>query len=484
MTVPQMTVLRNAGTLLPKVALLTGVLALAPLAAVTAASPDAGSEASSATVMPETGRLGPVRRYDAQGTPKDVVLLVSDADGWDSRAEDVANAVAASGRTVLGVDLKTFQAGMDKTDDACSYPVNDLEAISQQIQKDLPFSQYRPPALAGIGAGAALAYAAITESLPNTFLAGIGLDFCPIYLAPRPFCPDAPTTTSAEGTGRYQFGAAEKEQTPWAATPKPGCPADLTDAIMDHTPTAVRLDVRPAQWGSAVTEALDKVGEQGSASGTADIPVVEIPAETGAETVKGSGSADGDTLAIFWSGDGGWRDIDRQIGQELARSGVPVVGVDSLRYFWREQRPDAVARDLERMISHYTVKWDRSKVLLIGYSFGADILPSTINHLSEQSRSHIRLVSLLGFAKKADFEVGISGWLGVESSDAEDTLAEIAKLPPIPLQCVYGAEEDDTACTTPELERASKLRMDGGHHFDGNYKQVASAILDAAGAAR
>ena len=194
MTVPQMTVLRNAGTLLPKVALLTGVLALAPLAAVTAASPDAGSEASSATVMPETGRLGPVRRYDAQGTPKDVVLLVSDADGWDSRAEDVANAVAASGRTVLGVDLKTFQAGMDKTDDACSFPVNDLEAISQQIQKDLPFSQYRPPALAGIGAGAALAYAAITESLPNTFLAGIGLDFCPVYLAPRPFCPDAPTT--------------------------------------------------------------------------------------------------------------------------------------------------------------------------------------------------------------------------------------------------------------------------------------------------
>ena len=163
---------------------------------------------------------------------------------------------------------------------------------------------------------------------------------------------------------------------------------------------------------------------------------------------------------------------------------MPVVGVNSLRYFWREQRPETIAHDLDRMISHYTAKWRRSKVLLIGYSFGADILPFTINQLPERSRSHIRLVSLLGFAKKADFEVGISGWLGVESSDAADTLAEIAKLPPIPLQCVYGAEEEDTACTAPELEHASKLRMDGGHHFDGNYKQVASAILDAAGAAR
>jgi type IV secretory pathway VirJ component len=469
-----MTVPRNAGTLPPKVALLAGFLVLAPLAAVTAASADS--------------RLGPVRRYDAQGTSKDVLLLVSDVDGWDSRAEDVANAAAASGRTVLGVDLKTFQAGMDRTDDTCSFPVNDLEAVSQQVQKDLPFSQYRPPALAGIGAGAALAYAAITESQPGIFSAGIGLDFCPVYLAPRPFCPDAPTTTSAEGAGRYMFGPAEKVQTPWAAVAKPGCPADLMDSVMDRTPKAVRLDARPAQWGGAVTEALDKFGGEELASGIADIPVVEIPAESGAENGphngKDSYSAGGDTLAIFWSGDGGWRDIDRQIGQELARSGVPVVGVDSLRYFWREQRPDAIAHDLDRMISHYTAKWGRSKVLLIGYSFGADILPFTINQLPERSRSHIRLVSLLGLAKKADFEVGISGWLGVESGDAEDTLAEIAKLPPIPLQCVYGAEEDDTGCTAPELDRAMKLRMDGGHHFDGNYKQVASAILDAAGAAR
>ena len=97
------------------------------------------------------------------------MLLVSDADGWDSRAEDVANTVAASGRTVLGIDLKAFQAGMDKTDDTCSFPVNDLEAVSQQVQKDLPFSQYRPPALAGIGAGAALAYAAITDCCPVPF---------------------------------------------------------------------------------------------------------------------------------------------------------------------------------------------------------------------------------------------------------------------------------------------------------------------------
>ena len=68
-------------------------LVLPSLAAAMAASPDATeSDSSSAVMMPETGRLGAVRRFDAEGTSKDVVLLVSDADGWDSRAEDVAAA--------------------------------------------------------------------------------------------------------------------------------------------------------------------------------------------------------------------------------------------------------------------------------------------------------------------------------------------------------------------------------------------------------
>ena len=112
------------------------------------------------------------------------------------------------------------------------------------------------------------------------------------------------------------------------------------------------------------------------------------------------------------------------------------------------------------------------------------MLPFAINKLPGRSRGHIRLVSLLGFAKKAEFEVGIAGWLGVESSDAEDTLAEIAKLPPIPLQCVYGDRRRRYRLYGARVKSRSKLRMNGGHHFNGDYKEVASAMLDAADAAR
>ena len=48
-------------------------------------------------------------------------------------------------------------------------------------------------------------------------------------------------------------------------------------------------------------------------------------------------------MAVIYSGDGGWRDIDKDIAGALQEKGIPVVGVDSLRYFWSEKTPDQVA---------------------------------------------------------------------------------------------------------------------------------------------
>jgi hypothetical protein len=40
-------------------------------------------------------------------------------------------------------------------------------------------------------------------------------------------------------------------------------------------------------------------------------------------------------MAVVVSGDGGWAGIDRDLGEELAREGLPVVGLNSLQYFWK-----------------------------------------------------------------------------------------------------------------------------------------------------
>ena len=78
----------------------------------------------------------------------------------------------------------------------------------------------------------------------------------------------------------------------------------------------------------------------------ADLPLAVLPA-----------AARHDTMAIVLSGDGGWRDIDRELGEALSQAGVPTVGIDSLRYFWTRKPPETIAADLTRIVDHFTRTW-------------------------------------------------------------------------------------------------------------------------------
>jgi type IV secretory pathway VirJ component len=186
-------------------------------------------------------------------------------------------------------------------------------------------------------------------------------------------------------------------------------------------------------------------------------------------------------MAVFYSGDGGWRDLDKQISGVLAEHGIATVGVDSLRYFWEEKAPEQVADDLAAILRHYRSAWGRKHAILLGYSFGAGILPFAINRLPSSERAKIRQISLLGLEKLALFEFHVTEWLGVGGDrGARPVLPEIAKLNPALVQCFYGAEEEDTACTASEFDRAERIKTGGGHHFDGDYAALAEKIMAGA----
>ena len=54
---------------------------------------------------------------------------------------------------------------------------------------------------------------------------------------------------------------------------------------------------------------------------------------------------------------------------------------------------------------------------------------------------------------------------------------ELQRIDPRLVQCVYGDEETDTACTSPALARSEVIRTRGSHHFDGDYPALAAHIL-------
>jgi type IV secretory pathway VirJ component len=184
---------------------------------------------------------------------------------------------------------------------------------------------------------------------------------------------------------------------------------------------------------------------------------------------------------VVISGDGGWASLDRQIGETFVARGIPVVGLNSLEYFWRARTPDQAGADLSRLLRHYRAAWGASEVLLVGYSRGADVLPFMVSRLPEDLRSRIRVVALLGVSHRAGFEFHLADLVGAGATGQWPTVPEISRLRGLRLLCVYGTDEKDSACHDLPPDLATTVAMPGGHHFGGAYRAIAARILRVAG---
>jgi type IV secretory pathway VirJ component len=186
-----------------------------------------------------------------------------------------------------------------------------------------------------------------------------------------------------------------------------------------------------------------------------------------------------DLMAVVYSGDGGWVGIDRAIADQLAAKGIPVVGVDSLSYFWSARTPAGAGRDLQRIIAGYGALWRRPRVMLIGYSFGADAMPAMIGAMDPAIRSRIDSLSLLGLSSTAEFQFHLGSWLDMASSGARPTLPAILHLKGMDIRCVRGSLETDSACPAIPKGVARQVVVPGGHHFDRNSALLANIILSS-----
>jgi type IV secretory pathway VirJ component len=179
------------------------------------------------------------------------------------------------------------------------------------------------------------------------------------------------------------------------------------------------------------------------------------------------------------SGDGGWAGLDQDVAAALSAKGIPVVGLDSLRYYWTARSPDKLAADTDRMIRYYLEHFGKPRVLLIGYSQGADVLPFAINRLPAATRAHVALAAVMGMSDHALFEFHLSSWISDDNSGPA-TLPEINRITGIPVLCIYGADETDSLCPKLDAKKFNIAKLKGGHHFDGDYAGLAREILAAA----
>jgi len=324
-------------------------------------------------------------------------------------------------------------------------PPNDCSKQQQAMDQALTELSAKPTLVAGIGPGAAQAWRWLASQSDDKARA-ISVDFS----LEQPGC-QAPLPKAAPH-GHWNVA--------WNDNPDDASAAFVRDQANAETSISDYDIHLPQVLKAQLTQAL--VGRDGNALA---IPVVEVPA--GQTT---------DTVTLFLSGDGGWRDLDRDVAGELAKLGYPVVGIDTLRYYWQHKTPEQSAADLSELMQHYRQKWGTKRFVLTGYSFGADVLPAIYNRLPAEDQQRIDAVMLLAFARSGSFEIEVEGWLGKEGQEAP-TGPEMARLPASKVVCVYGVEETDESGCTEKTAVGERLKLPGGHHFDENYPALAKRLI-------
>jgi type IV secretory pathway VirJ component len=398
-------------------------------------------------------------------SPDKLVLLLAGA-GASAPANALGHELARGGAIVTRIDADALRSVLVAPTERCALPSGDLDNLAHFVQAYLTLPSYQPAILVGLGSGAGLATTALLQSPPGTFAGAIAFDFCGDSSLGKAPCA-APGLQVDDTSQRVAPTPALADpllrlRSPGAAA---ACPAGSPPEYSS-----------PMQEASALPRAIEALAATAHSralappAALADLPTVEVAASTAEHP---------DVFAVLLSGDGGWAGIDKDLSTRLAERGLPVVGVDSLRYFWRPRTPESTAADVERIIRHYQAAWRRSRVLLIGYSQGADVLPFVLNRLPEQTRVSLVASVALSLSASAAFEFHVSNWIG--ASGDRPTAPELERLAPGALTCVAGKEDADAICSQLDPARFRLLELPGSHHFDGDYERLSSIVLETLG---
>ena len=433
------------------------------------------------------GMFGDLHLSHPASTPSDVVLLFSDAQGWTARSAALADALAQAGTLAVGIDLPVYRARLDALGETCAYPAGHVEELAHWIERHVGIDAYRTPLLVGDGAGAGFAYAVVAQAPVGTFAGVISLGWDWSLVVPRPFCPgDAGPVSAGDARGGYRVSPLAELPATWIAHPfAPGTRQSGWAAGLAVTWRLaallfpVRADVSARTDLGAAYAAWRQREARTSASlpdDIADLPLTEVAA--------GADRGGGGRIVLLLTGDGGWAGLDKGVAEVLAAEGSRVVGFSTLRYFWERRTPGQAVDAVRRALAHYARSDPQARIDIVGYSFGASLVPYLVNHLPASLQQRIDGATMISPERDAVFEIRIGDWFGGAAHDGSlPVRPEIAR-GTVPFTCIHGEEESDSVCAGLTDPNLSVRTLPGGHHYDGDYAALGRAIVEGWGARR
>ena len=449
---------------------------------------------SSGAVVPRDSlnvpTFGKIYIYNRTTTPQNVILMISGDGGWKSGVIGFSQTFSEMNALVIGVDILQYFKDLRKRTDDCYNIAADFVQLASLIEKKYDFPDYLPPIIMGYSSGATLVYGILAQERPGSFIGGISVGFCPDIELPKMLCEINGLSVTADVPGkRYILQPDDKLGNPWIVLNGQldkicNYPAVADFVSRTNGAELVTLskvghgfskwnDFMP-QWKDAYTRLIAKYEKDKppkvDIGQLKNLPVVITNSKVQDKQAP---------IALLISGDGGWYGFEQSIADNLAKQGIPTIGLDSKKYFWNRRTPEETAADIANALNFYGKEWGREKFVLVGYSLGAEIVPFILNRLPEELKAKIESCVLLSPATTTDFEIHISNMLGMGNrNNTYNTMDEIIKMQTVPTLIIFG--EGEKTQIPGLLSGTSVLirKLPGDHHYKFNLPLIMQTMKE------
>lgn len=212
------------------------------------------------------------------------------------------------------------------------------------------------------------------------------------------------------------------------------------------------------------TALCDHIGKQNRQEA---LPVIVSPAPANPNT----------PMVLMISGDGGWKGFDQQLAAQFVNRDIPVVSLNALKYFWSKKTPEQATAAVAALLEKYMGEWNKKEFILVGFSFGADVMPFVVNRLNGELSSKNKSVALLSPGTTTDFEIHISQMLNSKKQWKYNVVSEINKIRGKQVLCLFGDEEHAYPVKDLPKTDCKVIFLKGGHHYEDNKEDIAKLIL-------
>jgi len=187
-------------------------------------------------------------------------------------------------------------------------------------------------------------------------------------------------------------------------------------------------------------------------------------------------SAHNKPLVFYLSGDGGLNKFSNELCSSINKEGFDVDAMDSKSYFWSKKTPDQTAADISDFLSKKIARRPNQQIVLIGYSFGADILPYVLNRLPKNIVNKIKVSFLMASSGSTDFVIHIADLFGSGKRRGMDVLTEVNKIANQKIVILNSSDDKGLDAGKVTIKHVTEI-LPGGHHFDGDIDEITKTIL-------